>query len=285
MNSKLIFLYSDKHDVLINSAKTACDGLKGVQFVAIDSIVKDLHPEPWPLVIKNSFSPMLRNHFKDAIVANRVFNLDSGITRSELFRYGRHELWIHIAIMPLLNYAHKLIHDVGTPGTSKSLLPLNTQWALMSDFGRNDVAVPEFAYGFGAEEPDFSKLKKPIQKSVWSIFDWKVEKHLSKKEEEWNKFFVESPTGNPIICHYLGPNNYWFSYPHNESFTVNNDVFQKLVSRCNTCFESSVGEFLVYVEPDSGITRFYAFSPHLLNARSSEEFDSRVADWVSNITN
>jgi hypothetical protein len=284
MNGKLIFLYSDSDDVLIDIANTISSDLKKVEFIGIESIIDELRPEPWPIVIKNTFSAMLQDKFNNAIVVNRLFKLDSSIKNSKLLQYGKHELWIHIALMPLLENARILIHDVGTLGTSKSLLPLNTQWALMSDFGRNDVVVPQFVYGFGAETPDISGFKNPIQKSVWSIFDWKSEKHLSEDDKGWNQFFVESPTGNPVICHYLGLNNFWFSYPHNEKFTIDHQAFEVLVRRCSECFKSLVGEFLVFVEPDSNIIKFCAFSPHLSNAKDSEEFISRVEAWLSDIT-
>jgi hypothetical protein len=283
MNNKLIFVYSDKRDALVKSAKYTCDGVDGVHFIAIDRIVKQLHPEPWPIVIRNSFSTELKDLFNGAIVVNRLFNIDAWITRSKLLHYGQHELWIHIAVMPLLNNACMLIHDVGTRGTSKSLLPLNTQWALLSDFGRNDFKVPNFVYGFGTGMPDTDMLANSMQKSVWSIFDWKSENHLSEEEKNWHKFFVDAPIGTPVICHYLGINNFWLSYPHNESCSVDHETFQRLVCRCYECFKSSMGEFLVFLEPENGIVRFYAFSPHLLNASDSEEFNSRVAKWVSSI--
>jgi hypothetical protein len=281
MNKPVVFLYSDNSDEFMKRVSANHANNSSVRLIKFEQLARCLSPAPWPAVVDDDYLPDLQEAFIGAHVINRVFNMDPDIVQSGLLRHGPHELWLHVAMQPLLNRAAKCAHDIGTRGISRSLLPLNTQWMHMSDRGRNEIRVPRFALGFGGEEPDTSNLKTPMQKSIWSYFDWKVEHHLPKAERSWHKFYVEQPRGVPVICHFLGTDT-WLSFPRSEHCDIDKDLLSKLVARAQECFRSAMGEILVYVEDDGG-TRFYAFSPHLTAAVSSDDFDRRLSMWIARI--
>lgn len=281
MSKPVIFLYSDDSDVFVQKVSSFHSSNPAIRLMKFEQLVRDLSPSDWPVVVGGRHSEQLRDAFEAADVVNRVFNIDPDIVQSGLLRCGPHELWLHVIVQPLLNSAASLTHDFGTRGVSRSLLPLNTQWMLMSESGRNDIRVPRFVLGFGGADPDVSGLRDPMQKSIWSYFDWKVENHLPKAEAGWHKFFVERPAGVPVICHYLG-DNAWCTFPRGQRCGLDQRMLSKVVARASKCFMSTIGEVLVFVE-DDGAIRFHAFSPHMTAAVDSSEFESQLAVWLADL--
>jgi hypothetical protein len=281
MKMPVVFLYSDDADPFIEKVLALHGGNDSLRFVKFEQLVRNLSPSHWPVVVDGQYPSDLQATFAGADVINRVFNIDPDIVQSGLLRHGPHELWLHVITQKLLNSSSSLSHDIGTRGVSKCLLPLNTQWMLMSDRSGLDIQVPKFVLGFGGAEPDTSKLREPMQKSIWSYFDWKVENHLPKAEAGWHKFYVERPVGVPVICHYLG-DRMWCSFPRGGRIDVDNFVLSKIVEKAGRLFKSTIGEVLVFVEEDQ-LIRFHAFSPHLTAAVKSEEFEHHLAAWITDI--
>lgn len=278
MNKPIVFLRSDPEDAFSGYVWEHFAHHPAVKLVEFEEIARHLQPTPWPQVVTASYPDDLIDTFRDAHVINRVFNIDPDIVQSGLLAHGPHELWLHVITQPLLNSAASLAHDMGTRGVSRSLPPLNTQWLSMSDAGRNGIKVPHFVFGFGGADPDVSGVQNSMQKSIWSYFDWKVERHLPRAEKGWHKFFVESPAGEPVICHYLGAHT-WQTFPRGQALDLDEEQMASIIARARICFASSIGEVLLYLE-EGGQLRFHAFSPHLSAAVQSEAFPQTVERWI-----
>lgn len=278
MSKPTVFLYSDSEDTFSAYVKEHFHSHLSVKLIGFDQLARHLRPAAWPAVMAGDYPAELADTFSGSYVVNRVFNIDPDIVQSGLLKHGPHELWLHVITHPLLNSAAALAHDIGTRGVSRSLLPLNTQWMYISDSGQNGIKVPRFALGFGGVEPDISGLKDPMQKSIWSYFDWKTERHLPKAEQGWHKFYVERPAGEPVICHYLD-DEIWCSFPRGTRHELDEQQVNHIVARARECFGSTIGEILLYLEADGGL-RFHAFSPHMTAAVQSESFVPAINRWI-----
>jgi hypothetical protein len=151
----------------------------------------------------------------------------------------------------------------------------------MSNYNSNNVNVPKYVLAIGGEAADLSQFRDPMQKSRWSLYDWKTENHLSENEIANYFFYVERPVGIPIICHYLGDVATWLSFPRGGNPEIDMSIFDPLVKMVKSCFVSSVGEFLTFLEPN-GTLRFYAFSPFLEAASGTTEFSLMTKLWIQN---
>ena len=56
----------------------------------------------------------------------------------------------------------------------------------------------------GCQRPEVAGLDNPMQKSVWSLFDWMDERYLPATEASRHQFLVERPAGKPLIAYFFG---------------------------------------------------------------------------------
>jgi len=282
MSSNLAVMYTDATDPLVKAVIQVRDQLRSVCLIDCANLMKHLTPRAWPAVIESSFPVELLSLLDGAVVLNRMFTLDATEGSSSFVTTMRREIWLNRAFSQLFLRSGRLIHEPGVRGISRSLLPLNLQWYHLACQDNNRFLFPDFVYGFGGELPDITSIVEPLQKSIWSLFDWKVERHLSKEEAGWNKFFVNKPTGTPVICHYL-EDDIWATFPRGSSHNLQDDYLRKAVDLVRHTFRSDIGEFLICVEEDNNC-RFYAFSPYLTMGAAHSTFLARLIKWVDHLS-
>jgi hypothetical protein len=275
MKRDIVILYSESSDPVVDALKSD----DRVNLIHVDQLFEFIRPGSWPKMIESDFPDDVYELFLDARVINRIFSFRGTRLGELIASLGLHELWAHRSLASLLRLASVLAHDTGTKGISSSLLPLNTQWFLIKR-AQSAAQVPVFVYGFGQTIPDLHKFHDPMRKSVWSLFDWKIEAHLPPHEENWHHFFVERPVGTPVICYYAG-DQLELSFPRGETIEVNLDVYKEIAHTACNQFKSYFGEFLTY--HDQGMTTFYAFSPYLLSVRSEARFAGLIASGIDRL--
>lgn len=272
-SSMIILLYTSDRDPVASAMRT----VEGVRAIHVDDLLEHLAPAEWPVVLDARFPLPLRAEFESAYVVNRVFTLEGTRTEEALRRWAVDERWLHIRMMDLLAGAAGLSHDIGIRGVSRCLLPLNTQWFRVRKASAG-IATPSFAYGVGYEAPpDYGDLKDPMQKSVWSIFDWRQEQHMSESERQRNRFYVERPTGIPVVVHFYGDTYFWH-FPKERS-DVDPTCIQTIAQTCRKVFHSDCGEVLLY-QDEGGELRFYSFSPFMMSAALDDRFGASVRNWA-----
>jgi hypothetical protein len=274
MSHRIVMLYSSHEDPLVAAARHV--GRATVDFVHVDDLLPYLGREEWPDWLSATFPDEIVQRFRDAIVVNRVFSTTGTRTEETLRSWSRDERWLHIRLDGLLRKAAWRAHDVGVRGVSHCLLPLNTQWFRAAQYDPT-IAIPVFSYAVGYEEPDLAGLVDPMQKSVWSLFDWKEEHHILPAERMRHRFFVEAPRGSPLFGHFYGDSVHT-TFPRDEA-AFSSDQVNRVAKACRVQFQSDVGEFLLYVE-DDGTLRFHAFSPYMLSAATDTSFRDHVNAWL-----
>jgi hypothetical protein len=281
---KAVFLYSEDDDPLVREARPAARRHKNIYFISFAALSRYFEECPWPKFISATYPSEITELFKGGFIVNRVF----GISSQSLSALSvKADALAHFAIEPLIKSGIGAAHDLGPPGVSRTQLPLTSQWEIMSNYKNNGIPVPKFLYVLPGEAPDLNQFHCPMQKSVWSIFDWKEERHLSEVEKFHYRFFVEKPIGFPIVCHFLGDVAVWFSFPtgrdpNGRDPKINAHAFEPFVKQATVGFKSSIGEFLTFLEPN-GVIRFYAFSPILEVASETTEFSSMVKLWINSL--
>ncbi|HVI56275.1 MAG TPA: hypothetical protein VM621_14625 [Luteibacter sp.] len=277
MNHRIVMLYSGQEDPLMTAARQAANTT--VDFVHIDDLLPFLDREEWPAWLSANFPDEIGRRFRDAVVINRIFSTTGTRTEDTLRGWGRDERWLHIRLDDLLRKAAWRAHDVGVRGVSHCLLPLNTQWFRVAQYDPT-IATPAFSYAVGYEEPDLAGLADPMQKSVWSLFDWKEEHHILPAERMRHRFFVEAPKGLPLFGHFYGESVHT-TFPRDRA-DFSSDQVNRIAKACRIQFQSDVGEFLSYVEGD-GTLRFHAFSPYMLSAATDTSFHDHVSAWLTSL--
>ncbi|WP_407473194.1 hypothetical protein ABFT91_13935 [Xanthomonas campestris pv. raphani] len=243
--------------------------------IHVDQLIPLLSRRDWPKVLDIATTADIEAMFAGAKIINRAFTLSGTELSSCLSAWGVDERWFHVRLQDLLKLGSRVSYDTGVRGVSRSLLPLNAQWFEMKRF-LPDLSTPAFEYGFGYEHPDISALACPLQKSVWSLFDWKVERHLSPDEAKRHQFFVEAPKGVPLIACFAGDALEVF-WPR-ERVDVDLGQVNEVVDAAKRVFCAEAGEVLLYAEDRS--LRFYAFSPHLLSVAEEPAFQSMLSNWL-----
>jgi len=274
---KTLIFYAEKNDPVVIEAKRSASELSQVDFLHVDELIPYLQNAEWPEMIRTTFPFKLKERFNGALVINRVFTLADTELFDVLNAWSKNERWFHIKVQPLLNLARQLTHDVGLRGVSKCLLPLNVQWYYIQR-EREDISLPNFSYAMSYESPKNQLMTAPMQKSVWSLFDWKAERNISVGEQRRHRFFVESPKGTPVICYFLGKDTRGLVFPRT-NIDVDEGLFAKLADLASSLFESALGEILTYVE-DDGSVRFYAFSPFMRSSTGSASFSEHIKTWL-----
>ena len=268
MHHKIVVLYSNHSDPI---AEMLSDRSK-VKTYHIDDLNDFIHFDAWPNVVTTRFDEKIKSEFRDAQVVNRLFTLHDTVISKRLIELVYREEWAHVALSPLLSNASSLMHDIGVKGISRCLLPLNSQWLFI---GAQGIDVPTYVYSFGGSTPDLSNIKDPMQKSIWSLHDWREETNFGPDNVNWHPFYVERPTGVPVLCNFIrGDVNIVVLRGTTERVV---DDFRPMAKIVSQVFRSQMGEFLTYVESD-GTIRFYAFTPTL---HASVQQDSTLAARLS----
>jgi len=277
----LTLLYSDAEDPLAVSLRAHAS----VEAMHVDDLTGYFGKEEREIMPSFSVPDAVRARFADKIVLNRVFNLKETGLGTRLKDWKCHEIWGHFLLRQLFADGSRLVHDTGPRGVSRTLLPLNTQWFKVSRLD-DPVATPRYVYNFGGESEGLDTLREPFQKSVWSLYDWREERHLPAGEANWHRFFVEKPAGSPVLCYFfdvdrLGEDGLEI-VPLRGETTADRQRILALARSLSSTFASAVGEFLFFVE-DDGTLRFYAFSPYLSSAANHPAFAGHVERWVSSL--
>lgn len=252
MKTPTIVIHSDPEDVVAAVLRD----VQSVSMIHLDELTRS-----WCVQEAEIIEPTLGQaipNLRSAYIINRVFDLSFTEIGKRLRDFGLHENWVHTALGSVLSQAQSLAHGIGPRGVSRSLLPLNVQWELLSAH-MPGISIPKFAFGFGHRMPDTSHLKKFVQKSVWSYFRWNGESDVEEGEQQWHPFFVEQPQGNPIICSYHGE-MFVLSFPRGRP-DVDPGAFPTLIQACRELFDCRMGEILVY-QIDEDLT-FCACSPYM----------------------
>lgn len=274
MNAKTVVLYSDRNDPI--ALKALGEASEEVACIHVDQLIPLLARQDWPKMLDMATIADIEAVFAGAKIINRAFTLSGTELSSCLSAWGVDERWFHIRLQDLLKLGRSVSYDTGVRGVSRSLLPLNAQGFEMKR-ASPDLLTPAFEYGFGYEHPDISALASPLQKSVWSLFDWKVERHLSPDEAKRHQFFVEAPNGVPLIAYFAG-DAFEVLWPR-ERVDVDLRQVKEVVDAAGRVFCAEAGEVLLYAEERS--LRFYAFSPHLLSVAEEPEFQAMLSNWLA----
>ncbi len=252
MKIPTIVIHSDPEDVVA----AVLGDVRGVSVIHLDELTRN-----WRVQEAEIIEPVLGKSVPSvcyAYIINRVFDLSCTEIGKRLRTFRLHENWAYTALGSVLSRAHALAHGIGPRGVSRSLLPLNVQWKLLSERIPH-IKTPRFAFGFGHRMPDMSHLENFVQKSVWSYFRWNGDSDVAEGEQQWHPFFVEQPQGIPIICSYHGE-AFALSFPRGRPKADLGD-FPALVHACRELFDSRMGEILVYQEDES--LTFCACSPYM----------------------
>ncbi|WP_426354836.1 hypothetical protein ACN9MD_01905 [Stenotrophomonas maltophilia] len=252
MKIPTIVIHSDPEDVVATELRD----VEGVSVIHLDELTQS-----WCVQEAEIIEPVVETSIPNmwsAYIINRVFDLSCTEIGKRLRAFGLHENWAHTALGSVLSRAHALAHGIGPRGVSRSLLPLNVQWKLLSERVPG-IKTPRFAFGFGHRMPDMSHLDKFVQKSVWSYFRWDGDSDVAEGEQQWHPFFVEQPQGIPIICSYHG-DVFALSFPRGRP-KADLGTFPALIHACRQLFDSRMGEILVYQEDE--ILTFCACSPYM----------------------
>jgi hypothetical protein len=268
-----VVLYSQRSDPLVFALKSAG---KTWSFLHVDDLLDGLIVKPWPVLLDLTIPESWREQITDMPVVNRLFSFDGTACMAKLSEARIDERWLHARLAALLSTASSLSHDTGMRGVSRSLLPLNAQWFHMR-MAQEAVSTPRFSYATGFEEPDNEDLHNPMQKSVWSLFDWKDEYHLPPYEARRHRFFVDRPTGTPIVCFFAGPNKPSWFFPKQEA-EFDYQAMTTAVCAAQSTFLSDIGEMLFYINPDGSLV-FYAFSPYLSSAAKKQTSSALINAW------
>ncbi|HWL88440.1 MAG TPA: hypothetical protein VNO21_21705 [Polyangiaceae bacterium] len=275
---KVTILYSDVEDPLA----LAIPSDTRVHKIHVDELASFFRKDERWAVPTFSAPDRIRSRFHGRVVLNRIFNLQSTKLGALLQSWGFHELWVHFLLSELLAESARLVHDTGPRGVSRTLLPLNSQWLMVNDL-EYAISTPAYVYNFGGELVELDAIDNPIQKSVWSLFDWRQERHLPAGEAAWHRFFVQKPTGSPVLCYFfdidrLGEDGLAV-VPLRDPVSIPMDKMLTLAKLLATKFASAIGEFLIYVGEDENI-RFHAFSPYLKTASSHGDFVPLFNRWL-----
>lgn len=261
MSTRNVVLYSNPYDpvadVLSRAGVATC--------FHTDSLVKYFERGEWPLPIRATFPIEVRTHFQGANIFNRIFSHDGTALADILAQWQLHTLWGDRLLTELVLSGASRWHDVSIRGVSRSCLPLNTQWFLLAN-RTSRIVFPKFVYGFGRVLPDLHDFHDPMQKSIWSLFDWREEHHLDMSDRDWHKFFVDRPVGTPVVCFFVDE-SLGFAFPR-DRVEVDHSLYEDIVGHVSTVFQSRMGEFLTYVD-DQGQVTFCAFSPLMRSAHHS----------------
>lgn len=269
--SDTVIVVSDSADPVAIRASRSKSGV-----IHVDELCDFMTVQPWPEMLRIEVPDFFNDAVRGARVINRIFSLH-GTKVAAMLRAEKVDVrWFHIRIRPWLDLAACLAHDTGTRGVSRTLLPLDAQWFEIKR-GAPEVLTPDFIRSRGWERPDLSRLDNPFQKSVWSLFDWKMERAMTREEKESSQFHVSKPRGVPLIPWYLGRSAQGVYFP-GKQVDVDHAAIRRIVSVARKVFRSDAGEMLLFAEGAS--LRFHAFSPLLATIAAFVDVTREIDEWI-----
>lgn len=273
MKARTIVLYTDHADPVACRAAQA-----GAELLHLDDLLPMVRAGSWPAVLDFEPSVEMREQFIGARVVNRVFSLAN--TRMDEFLRGSgiDARWLHIRLQSLLESAASVCHDTGVRGVSRTLMPLNVQWFELKRV-LADIQTPDFVYSIGYEAPDLRGLVDPLQKSVWSLFDWKQERNLLPEEKRRHQFFVSRPQGVPLVSYFCGESAHGIFFPRGDAVPIDLQRVHAINQAARRAFRSETGELLLFAE--GGQLRFHAFSPYLLSVADEPAMVEMLGSWLA----
>lgn len=272
-DSRTVVITSDLDDFVARRASALRAAV-----LHVDDLCECISTRPWPEVLKVDLPDYFKAAVRGAYVINRIFSLAGTKVASRLKAEGIDERWFHIRIQPLLELADCLAHDTGTRGVSRTLLPLDAQWFEIKRVGC-EVSTPDFIRGRGRERPNVAALREPIQKSAWSLFEWKEERSMTWEESQDNQFYVSRPTGIPVIAWYLGRSVHGFHCP-GKTAEIDQVAIRAISSKARAAFRSDAGEMLLFL--DGRTLCFHAFSPLLATVERVDGVAGKIDGWIMN---
>ena len=273
--NKITILHADAEDPVARIAATLRDSLD-VEILQVDALLPRLEVRAWPQMLHLAVEGDQGSTSGPGHVINRLFSLSgTGIGRY-LKTNRRDERWLHVRLQNYFAGAMSLAYDQGVRGVSRSLLPLNAQWLSIQQ-ALPSIRVPRFSYGFGYQRPDIAGLDNPMQKSVWSLFDWKEEHHLPAAEESRHQFFVERPFGKPLIAYFFGDSVGRSDQPGGAG-TADDAELQRICMAARKAFRAEAGELLLYQQTQGLV--FHAFSPYMRSAQVLPQFELDAIAWL-----
>ncbi|UPG87453.1 hypothetical protein L2Y94_08905 [Luteibacter aegosomatis] len=266
MRKNLAVIYSDPKDPVALDLRNL-----GVDVFHVDELNPGLVLSTWPVPVRHAEASIFSRRLGGAVI-NRTFSLSGTLIGSRLEEAGIHRQWFFALIDDLLSGSECLMFDSGLQGISRSNLPLDLQWQRMRDL---DAAIqtPKYATASGLSMPDLSGLADPMQKSVWSVFDWREERLISDDELIWDKFFVERPVGAAIQIYFVGDYPFTLAGKDVESDDALRRAADTLVTAAKKAFCAKAGELLAFW--NGGRLSFHAYSPFLVNAWKLPSFRSQ----------
>lgn len=273
MNARTIVLYTDHADPVARRAARS-----GADLLHLDDLLPRVRAGSWPAVLDFEPSAEMRERFIGARVVNRVFSLANTHMDGFLRDSGIDARWLHIRLQSLLDSAASVCHDTGVRGVSRTLMPLNVQWFELKRV-LADIQTPDFVYSIGYEAPELRGLVDPLQKSVWSLFDWKQERNLLPEEKRRHQFFVSRPQGVPLVAYFCGESAHGVHFPRGEAVPFDLERVRAINQAARRAFRSETGELLLFAE--GGQLRFHAFSPYLLSVAEEPAMVDMLDKWLA----
>lgn len=273
MKARTIVLYTDHADPVARRAARS-----GADLLHLDDLLPRVRAGSWPAVLDFEPSAEMRERFIGARVVNRVFSLANTRMDGFLRDNGIDARWLHIRLQSLLDSAASVCHDTGVRGVSRTLMPLNVQWFELKRV-LADIQTPDFVYSIGYEAPDLRGLVDPLQKSVWSLFDWKQERNLLPEEKRRHQFFVSRPQGVPLVAYFCGESAHGVHFPRGETVPFDLERVRAINQAARRAFRSETGELLLFAE--GGQLRFHAFSPYLLSVAEEPAMVDMLDKWLA----
>jgi hypothetical protein len=160
---------------------------------------------------------------------------------------------------------------LGSPGVCSpvgNLVPLVSQWKLLSQRFPS-IRTPEYKYGYGPEPIDHLPFQRPIWKSPFDFYSWKVSDTAPKVH--YDSFVVNRPEGVPVLVYFFG--KAWhaqFLAAGQELSAEQRARLGELLPFIRETFGALTGECLLFAEGSS--LTFASFSHYLTAAARQPPF-------------
>ena len=208
------------------------------------------------------------------VVLNRVVEISEQTLRAidggaELLTRGQ----VTSAFLDALSTYPKVIGAPGVCSPVGSLMPLVNQWKLMGLMAHRTpcIKTPAFKYGYGPEPIDHLPFERPIWKSAFDLYSWKVSEVAP--HVHWDSLVINRPEGDPLLLYFCG--HAWAAQflSSNQNQALPDDLqepLRELVPCLKDTFGAFAGECLLFVAGSSRLV-FASFS-HYLSAASRTAF-------------
>jgi hypothetical protein len=169
---------------------------------------------------------------------------------------------------------------IGTPGVCSPvghLVPLVSQWKLI---GKKvpGLRTPEYKYGYGPEPIDAAAFARPIWKSPFDFYSWKVSD--TPPAVHWDSFVVNRPEGTPLLLYFFG--KAWDAQLLAPGQALPEELkgrLRELVPALQETFGAFSGESLMFA--DGPVLTFASFSHYFSAASRQAHFQSVLLEGLA----